>query len=170
MPVTYDPIATTNITSNIQFIEFTSIPQTFTDLIIILTARADSSQYNVRLRVGNNSFDTASNYSYTYITGNGTTAASARSSNQISAFLDYNAFAAADNQHNGIYHFMNYSNTTTNKTILSRSNRAASGTDATVVLWRSTSAINQIQLALGAVASGNFASGSVATLYGIKAA
>ena len=62
---------------------------------------------------------------------------------------------------------MNYSNTTTYKTALSRSNNANTGTDAIVGLWRSTAAINSIVVLI----SGNqFATGSTFTLYGIKSA
>ena len=68
---------------------------------------------------------------------------------------------------NVIVQFMNYSNTTTNKTVLSRANNAATGTDAIVNLWRSTAAITSIYVY---VPSGNFATGSTFTLYGILAA
>jgi hypothetical protein len=60
---------------------------------------------------------------------------------------------------------MNYSNSTTYKTILGRSNAATSGTSAAVGLWRSTSAINSIEI--GTV---SFTAGSTFSLYGIAAA
>jgi hypothetical protein len=66
---------------------------------------------------------------------------------------------------------MNYSNSTTYKTVLGRSNRASSDTAADVGLWRSTSAITRIDLAMGgSFPTNNFASGSTFTLYGIAAA
>jgi len=60
---------------------------------------------------------------------------------------------------------MNYANTTTNKTILSRSNAADKGVMATVSLWRNTAAINSITLLASA---NNFATGSTFSLYGVK--
>jgi hypothetical protein len=63
---------------------------------------------------------------------------------------------------------MNYSNTTTNKTILSRINNAENSTVARVTLWRNTAAISTIFLTEGNGA--NFIAGSTFTLYGIKAA
>ena len=60
--------------------------------------------------------------------------------------------------------FQNYANSTTYKTILARGNTPAVGLDATVALWRSTSAITSISLGLEFTAQ--FASGTQATLYG----
>jgi hypothetical protein len=74
-----------------------------------------------------------------------------------------------------IYQIMNYSNTTTYKTSLTRQNTVDAadynGTLTAVGLWRSTSAITSvaIQLTRGGSAY-NFTSGSIFTLYGIKAA
>jgi hypothetical protein len=61
---------------------------------------------------------------------------------------------------------MNYSNTTTYKTILARSNNAGIGLDAIVSLWRSTAAINTVNV----LADTNFEAGTSFTLYGIAAA
>jgi hypothetical protein len=67
--------------------------------------------------------------------------------------------------------FNNYSNTTTNKTVIARTtNERTSGgsTEACVGLYRSTAAITSIEVRNdGGV---NFAIGSSVTLYGIKAA
>ncbi len=61
---------------------------------------------------------------------------------------------------------MNYSNTTTYKTILSRSSDLY--TEASVNLWRNTAAITSI--IIGAQGAYTFSAGSTFTLYGIKAA
>jgi FlaG/FlaF family flagellin (archaellin) len=68
-----------------------------------------------------------------------------------------------------IYQFMNYSNTTTYKTVLGRSNVQDFRVASIVGLWRSTSAINTISLRSDN-ASYNFTVGSTFTLWGIKAA
>ena len=65
---------------------------------------------------------------------------------------------------------MNYSNTTTNKTVLARGNRASSGVVAQVGMWGNTSAITSITIDNVDSASANFVAGSTFTLYGIKAA
>jgi hypothetical protein len=64
---------------------------------------------------------------------------------------------------------MNYANTTTYKTVLARSNVTDFRVAAIVGLWRSTSAINTIQLRSDN-SSYNFTTGSTFTLYGISAA
>jgi hypothetical protein len=67
--------------------------------------------------------------------------------------------------------FMNYSNTTTFKTMLARGSAADSTSGQAVSawanLWRSTSAINQIRVNPG---TQTWAIGSTFTLYGVKSA
>jgi len=161
MAVTYEPVSTTTLGSAAASVTFSSIPQTYTDLILIVshdvTADALSGiQFNG---------DTASNYSATYIWGNGTSAFSGRESNAASAFAFY--ATAANGFHSAIIQIINYSNATTYKTLISRENDAATEALAVVGLWRSTAAITSMVLLRR---SGNFATGSTFTLYGIKAA
>ncbi len=107
--------------------------------------------------------DTGANYSCTTITGNGTSALSGQYTN---SYLDVtNSFS---NRQMTIVHVMNYANSTTNKTYLSRHSCAAVCTDTVVGLWRSTAAITSITINTGT--ANDFNAGSVFTLYGIKAA
>jgi hypothetical protein len=110
--------------------------------------------------------DSGTNYSTTILTGTGSAASSTRYTSATKAYIDFNAYADATNNENIIVQIMNYSNTTTNKTALSRSNNAATGVDANVSLWRSTAAISSIRI----YQANNFATSSTFTLYGIKAA
>jgi hypothetical protein len=66
-----------------------------------------------------------------------------------------------------IINFMNYSNTSTYKTLLARGNDTAASTAAITGLWQSTSAINTVKI-LG-FGGNNLDAGSTFTLYGIKA-
>ena len=164
---TYSTIATTTLGSAAASYTFTSIPSTYTDLVLIANGSTVSAS-NINLRVGNGSIDTGTNYSYTVLNGNGTSATSTRYSNQgqiqpSNEDAYWNATVAGAM----VIHFQNYSNTTTNKTILSRANQAGLGVSAVVGLWRSTSAINQI---LFGGASQNLVAGTTLTLYGIAAA
>jgi hypothetical protein len=168
MPVTYTPIATNTLTSASATVSFTSISQTYTDLVLVVQCgNSANAQSNIAVRVGNGSYDSGSNYSRTIIYGDGSSAISARTTNDT--YLPI-AAGAANNTVVGVnnIHFMNYSNTTTNKTFLSRGDQTSLYTVATVGLWRSTAAINQIQLLLAT--GGNFVAGSTFTLYGIKSA
>lgn len=168
MPQTYEKVATHTVPSATAAYTFTSIPATYTDLILVASVKASSFANDLAIRVGNGSVDSGSNYSNTIFTGNGTSAQSFTGRNQTSIFPGYYAGPRTTLGDSGqIIYFMNYSNTTTNKVILSRSNAAAVGVDALVNAWRSNVAINTIELR---IISNNIAEGSTFTLYGIKAA
>jgi len=170
MAITYEPIATTTVSGgSTSEVEFASISGSYTDLIIVGNLGSASNSY-VSARFNS---DTGSNYSVTNLSGNGTTAISNRGSSRSVAEISYEVYQGSTIQANFIAQIMNYSNSTTYKTMLSRTNNAAIGTSATVVLWRSTSAITNIKL-YSSTGNGanlfNFTSGSTFTLYGIKAA
>jgi hypothetical protein len=166
---TYVALATQTLSSAAASVTFSSIPQGYTDLVLVAQPAISSGNDNMRIRVGNGSVDTGSNYSYTALTGNGSTATSARAANETSILTDYNGYMQTTLGNNTkIINFQNYSNTTTFKTVLTRSNNAPTGTDAMVSLWRSTAAINTMTLFISGGAA-NFAVGSTFTIYGIKA-
>jgi hypothetical protein len=166
MPSTYTPIATTTLGGSAADVTFSTISGSYTDLILIGTAQGVSgSPQNLLFQVNG---DTASNYSSTWLTGNGSTASSSRLSSRVNGLLDIAGYAPiGSNFNNVIAHFNNYSNSTTNKTIISRANSAATGTDAVVSLWRSTAAITSIKIYF---TSNSLATGSTFTLYGVKSA
>jgi len=164
MAATYEPIATTTLSTNTT-VTFSSIPQTYTDLLLVING-ASAVDQGVEYQVGNGSVDTGSNYSRTRIMGDGTSPSSFRASNQSLIICD--GFATDANESSmQIVHFMNYSNTSTYKTMLFRSGTTQSYISEQVALWRSTSAINTIKVA---GYSGNLLSGTSVTIYGIKAA
>ena len=167
MSSTYEPIATTTVSTSTNSITFSSISSAYTDLVLVCQNGVTSGTANLSVRVGNGSADSGSNYSITYLFGNGSSAGSDRNSSQTQFLVTYYGGQDATLNANQIIQFQNYSNTTTYKTILARSNRASSGVDAAVGLWRSTSAINTINCY---TSNGtNWATGSTFTLYGIKA-
>jgi hypothetical protein len=155
---TYSSIATA--TSGGTSYTFSSIPSTYTDLILVIGGTANGTNINYGLRFNG---DSGSNYSVTRLYGNGTSATSDRISN-VTNTLTSNM---TDGANSVIHHIMNYSNTTTYKTVLARSNTGANLVWANVALWRSTAAINSIEYFT--TASGSMASTTL-TLYGILAA
>jgi len=164
MTATYEPIATTTLGSTTANITFSTIPGTYTDLVLITNLKSTGSGW-VGLCIQVNG-DTGSNYSDTYIYGDGSAAGSIRDSN--AAFTNSGALSNS-NFHGSIFQFMNYANTTTYKTWLCRSGIGTEGwLKASVNLWRSTSAITSIKVYHSG--GDNLASGSTATLYGIAAA
>lgn len=166
MPATYEPIATTTLTGTATSYDFTSIPGTYTDLVLVASVRVTTTGYSDYIQFNN---DTAGNYSITILYGNGTSAASTRYSNVSTPYINFYGYApsASDTFNVCTIHIMNYSNTTTNKTFISRANNAAAGTDAIVGMWRSTAAITSLKYIQG---NNTLASGTTLTLYGIKAA
>lgn len=164
MASTYTPIATYTVPSAAADYTFTSISSSYTDLILVINATPNSGGMNFLIQTGNGSIDSGSNYSQTFLSGTGSVANSNRTSN--ATFLQSYINAATTGIATVIVNFQNYSNTTTYKTVLQRANGSGE-TTASVGLWRSTSAINQIKLT---GQTNNFAAGSTFTLYGIKAA
>ena len=160
MPATYEPIATYTIPSAQASYTFTGISGAYTDIVLI-AAGTDSTASALSVQVGNGSIDTGSNYSATIIYGAGTSGASYRQTSSTTMDLGL----SGTNQNVQIIQFMNYSNTTTYKTVIGRGNNTPDQTRASVGLWRNTAAINQIK-----VAGTSFQTGTTITLYGIKAA
>jgi hypothetical protein len=158
MTSTYEKIATTTTAGSTNSVTFSSIPATYTDLILITNILPTWSDQNTYLQFNS---DTATNYSQTGIYGNGSVVVSDRESNTSTPAM---AYTSGNNV--AIYQIMNYSNTTTYKTTIMRASQANLIVQARVMLWRSTSAINAIKLAGGG--SGNIPTGSTFTLYGIK--
>ena len=161
MPITYEPIATTTLGSNTTSISFTSISSAYTDLRVIFAGTGTTND-DFRLRYNN---DTGTNYSRTDFYSDGATASSARASNAADIRIGANdgldgniALATID--------IFSYTGST-NKTCLITYSHDKNGSGyvyRTVGLWRNTSAISTITLSHGA----NFATGTTATLYGIK--
>jgi hypothetical protein len=157
MATTYEPIATTTLSSAQSSVTFSSISGSYTDLVLIIAGTVNTvTTFDVTFNS-----DGGSNYSATRLTGDGSTGSSTRSTNNASMPLGY----INTSQSVSVIHIMNYSNTTTFKTAIARGNSASGATNAIVGLWRSTSAITSITFA-----GGSFQPGLTATLYGIKAA
>ena len=164
MPTTYEPIATTSTSSSTTTILFNSIPQTYTDLIIVASTSLVTSTPINNYFVTYNS-DTGTNYSGTYVGGTGTSTSSGRNSNQTRLDISYQPSTQMGNI---IFQVFSYSNTTTFKSSLSRSNNYTGGMVFLYTgLWRSTAAITSISITAGTT---NIATGSTFSLYGIKAA
>jgi hypothetical protein len=159
MAKTYEPISTTTLGSAAASVSLTSIPSTYTDLVLVLQG---TSTVDDTIMMQFNS-DTGSNYSWTQMGADSIGVFSSRASSVASIRIGY----GTTSQGSHIAQIMNYSNATTYKTNLSRSNSAAAGVRAIVGLWRNTNAITSITVIQ---TGGSFSTGFTFTLYGIKAA
>lgn len=159
MAGTYEPITTTTITSNVTEFTLSSIPGTYTDLILVIDGSPISggTAMDSNWRVNG---DSGTNYSDT------------RWQDAVSDRGSSTTFSRAGQPWNNyrytqIIQFFNYSNTTTYKTALTRSGNP-NVVEAYCGLWRSTAAITSITMISGQ--SRNYTNGTVVSLYGIKAA
>jgi len=165
MAKTYEPIATTTLGSAASNITFTSVSQAYTDIVAIVYVPSNSINDDLYMQFNS---DTAGNYSNTTLRGNGTAASSTRGSNTTGARFSDMSSPQTTTSNTSIINIMNYTNTTTYKSIVSRGNNAATGVEAFASIWRATpTAINAIKFY---PASGNMDTGTIITLYGIKAA
>jgi hypothetical protein len=160
---TYVALDTKTLTSATTSVVFNSIPQTYTDLVLISnTKNASGLDGGITLQFNTDTSPSGTNYSATFFYGDGSSAIASRHANY--PFMVAGR-SNASNWGNGITHIMNYANTTTNKTVISRGN-----SDGLVIayvgLWRATpQAITTITI--GNEAGANFVVGSTFTLYGI---
>jgi hypothetical protein len=143
-------------------ITFSSIPATYTDLVLILSSLTGDDLANFTLRYNS---DSASNYSAISLEGNGSNPVSQRQSNQSQMYFVGFQAGTYTEPFISILQIMNYSNTTNFKTTLTRS--ASNAASAYAGLWRNTAAINTVALTN---VSSTFSANTTATLYGIKAA
>ena len=161
---TYEPIATTTLGSAEASITFNSFGG-YTDLILVCR-HATNAGGNTHLRFNG---DNGSNYSNTFLRGDGTTASSVKGNNESWMTLESFGFPTSAFGAITTAHIMNYSNTTTYKSVISRGSNAnsGSGVSAVVNLWRNTAAITSMTIFSSAA---TFSADSVFTLYGIAAA
>jgi hypothetical protein len=163
---TYESIATNTVSgSSTATVTLSSIPSTYTDLVLVMNASSiGSGYYNTSVQING---DSGNNYSDTLLGNSGASAFSFRYSNYNLTFLDYAGSVTNNFSQNSIINFMNYSNTSVNKSYLIRTNSAGQELFAMAGLWRNTAAINSISINIYGT---NFAAGTTISLYGIKAA
>ncbi len=162
MAATYEPIATTTLSSAAASVSFTGISSAYTDLRIIavgvrVSGGALALQFNG---------DTGTNYSKTRLAGTGTSASSSRDTTQTN--IGTNGWNTTYNQLYEIDLF-SYAGSTYKTCLIGMSADENGGGEVSriVGLWRNTAAINRVDLL---ITSGTIAAGFTATLYGIKAA
>lgn len=165
MPKTYEPISSQTVGTAVATITLSSIPQTYTDLVLVMTGTTSLTGASLRLQFNS---DTTSLYSDTYLLGNSTSASSGRDLTQTSIRASQNATGGTLNvQRVNIFQIFSYTNTTTFKTVLVRGN-ADLEVGLNAGLYRSTNAITALNLFNSS--SATFGVGTSFTLYGIKAA
>jgi hypothetical protein len=158
MTTTYDSIASTTLGSTATYYDFTSISQTYTDLVIVVSGTTNSAT-NVWLQFNS---DTGSNYSYINLFGQpNNSTGSYEGIDQTVAYCGNIGTVISPTEIN----INNYTSTNTFKSVLTRSNVANDYVLEYVNLWRSTAAITSIRVGSGQT----YQIGTTFALYGIKA-
>jgi hypothetical protein len=155
---TYTALANITLGSSAGSVSFSSIPATYRDLVVIITAQRTGSPTNMGLRFNG---DSGSNYSNVYMTGTGsTTAAGAFTATGIQ--LDVYPYPPSSGFNIYRLDIMDYSATDKHKTILRRTDEVANSTEAGAHRWANTAAITSMTFTLA-----NLNTGSSLALYGI---
>jgi hypothetical protein len=167
MPATYEPIATNTLGSTTASVTFSSIPSTYTDLVLSMTYNITSGNI-ARIRFNS---DSGSNYAVNYLVGTGASAYSTRQFNLSYIDLAYETTSSGSS----IYTFttvdiFNYSSSTLKTTLTKTANdlNGSGSTEVSVGRWNSTSAITSIEITAVNTPTQQFRAGSTFTLYGVK--
>jgi len=157
-------IETKTLGADAASIEFTSIPQDGTDLVVYVSGRfSNTNQDSLRITFNSN----LSNYNARWLTGNGSTAGSGSQAEGVGSFSDLpGSNRTANTFGNTQIYIPNYAGST-NKSWSSDSvgeNNATEAHQAIVAgLWSNTSAITTLKLE--PFSGANFVSGVLISLY-----
>ena len=169
MATTYTLISSNVFSSNAMSVTFSAIPATYTDLMLRISGLTSYGNYYDDLKIIINS-DTATNYSYTAVYGNGTSGGSLASSGLSFAnarFCMNGSFSSGFG--NAEVYIPNYL-VSAHKQISSfgvaERNSADTNLGATAILWRNNASITS--LILSSANNGTLQSNSSFYLYGIK--
>jgi len=163
-------IATTTLGSAQASIEFTGIPSTYTHFQVRGIGRSTFADTDANVYMQFNS-DTANNYSYHYVYGNGSLVGSGSATSQPETLVGrITAANSTANRFGTMFaDILDYTNTNKFKTVRSITGHDQNGSGTVWLFssnWRSTNAVTSIKLYPSA---GSFAQYSSFQLYGVKA-
>lgn len=174
MAITYEAIQTVTLTGNQSSIDFTSIPQTYTDLLLVLSLRGSGfNATDINMRFNS---DTGNNYGYRLFWKDGNTT-SVTASNVATANSMFTGLATGSNTtatawgSQAIY-IPNY-RLSRSKVVSIESVTEANTSDTWNIvnggIWTGTAAISSISV-FPPTGGQNYIASSTATLYGITSA
>ena len=170
MPVTYDKIASTTLSSAAASIDFTSISSTYTDLVVVASLGGTASNVGFYTYFNN---DNSALYSNLAFYGSHTGAFPGTAIQGSGSYVDLTKFYGGVNTYlpttvsaGYTMNIQSYSNTSIFKSMISKYNFK---TEINILAgtYRSTSAINRVTII---TSSSTFLAGSKVAIYGIKAA
>jgi hypothetical protein len=145
-------------------IEFTSIPQDGTDLVVLCSVRVDVDSIALNIRFNG---DTGSNFTMRILRGNGSSALSETStSSALDSSGSNNSSATANTFSNGTLYIPNYTGSTAKSVSMdsvTENNATQAFQTIHAGIWTGTAAITSILF--GRFAGGNLVAGSTISLY-----
>lgn len=159
----YVPLANLTLGANALSVTFSSISQSYRDLVLVVTGTTQSGPLAITLRL--NADSTSANYSEVTMSGDGTAASSTTVASAVgvrSGFVWSNTYLS-----HAIFNIMDYSATDKHKTVLVRTNNDQVATSAIASRWANTAAVTSIVVQ---PSSGtNMLTGCTFALYGVSA-
>jgi len=152
---TYTPLATTTLASSASSVTFSSIDQSYGDLVLVISGTTASATTPI-MRFNS---DSGSNYSWVRMDGDGSNDTSASGTYTGASFGRIGTAQSVI-----IAQIMDYSATDKHTTILSRGNLPNDRTRAMATRWANTSAITSAEVIADAT---TFDTGTTLSLYGI---
>jgi len=158
---TYNAIGSITINSSQTEVTFSNIPQTYTDLVLAVAGtHTGSGVAGLYIGAINGDGSASTLYSRTLLQGDGSTSSTTRGSSEDS----FNIGLIGSIQSNSIFHFMNYSNSVTHKSIIARGNNSSALVRASIATYRQTTPITSFT-----ISGVTFSAGTTFNLYGIGA-
>jgi hypothetical protein len=146
----YTPLANVTLGSSASSVTFSSINQTYRDLVLILSGTSSGGDILLQLNGDTNN----ANYSWVSMRGDGSAASSSSGNGPIVMF----SLAG-----NSTINIMDYSATDKQKTFLTRFDHTSNGTNARAIRWANTAAITSMTLT-----NATFPAGFTMALYGVS--
>lgn len=168
----FEPIATTNITTNTASVTFSSIPTTYKHLQLRILGRTDRATAGDAIRIQFNNDTTSANYRSHMLYGDGASAISVNLGNTagVTSYAISAASAGANIFGAMVIDFLDYGNANKYKTVRSLSGFDVNGSGGECHLgsgvWMNSAAINEIDIVPNV--GSNFVQYSSFALYGIK--
>ena len=157
---TYTPLATLTLASSASSVTFSSIDQSYGDLILVISANQGAIEGSSGAYING---DTGSNYSRVRAYANGSSTFSDASATRS----DLGSISQNSPNQNGlsISHFMDYSATDKHKTVLTRTNDVDDQVGMFAYRWANTNAVTSIEVF--SQTANDFVVGSTFSLYGV---
>lgn len=167
MAITYNAIATVTTGSLTTSISLSSIPSSYTDLVVIMTGSMAAGANTIYVRING---DTNTNYQTIYMSSNGSsrTAAVGSLRNDGVSFGNFAYGYTANTPFLVQAHFNNYAQSTYSKTVLSKWSQGSNAVEYSGNRWTQTGAISSLEIRNNG--GHNFNIGTTVTIYGITKA